>query len=292
MRQEDGLVACPVCQTRMKDWQVFKHLESCPGPTPLSKVRAGESSSIPSSNRMRTQQNKPLERLPTLNYSMLREQALRKKLAELGIPNYGPRLVLENRHREWITIWNANCDAARPKKRSELLHDLDVWERTQGGRVPTFSRSVHSAVMVKDKEFDGAAWAVKHDDSFKDLIASARKSRMEAKKRVENPTSELASASSKELAAPGSIPSGATQEQIPTNLAPLPDENYSTPSAVHTDKLNLLETSHLAPCPTLSERQPSTAGAKDPRSTGNLGSNSEIETANGTANPFIPFTSQ
>jgi E3 ubiquitin-protein ligase RAD18 len=30
--------------------------------------------------------------------------------------------------------------------------------------------------MVKDKDFDGAAWATKHDTSFKDLIANARKS--------------------------------------------------------------------------------------------------------------------
>ncbi|CAM1511064.1 Fc.00g085770.m01.CDS01 [Cosmosporella sp. VM-42] len=193
---EDGLVPCPVCQTRMKEWQVFKHLESCLGPTP-KKQKAGPSTSASSfgqqQQQQQRQQNKP-DRLPAINYSMLKEQALRKKLSEIGIPSQGPRHLLEKRHKEWITLWNANCDAARPKKRSELLQDLDVWERTQGGRV-TMGRSFQPATMVKDKEFDGDAWATKHDSSFKDLISSARKSRMEAKKKAEEAAKSSGTAS-------------------------------------------------------------------------------------------------
>jgi E3 ubiquitin-protein ligase RAD18 len=108
---------------------------------------------------------------------MLKENALRKKLSDLGISASGPRLLLEKRHKEWITIWNANCDAAKPKKRHQLLHDLEVWERTQGGRAPAAARLGGNAVMVKDKEFDGKAWASTHDESFKDLIERARRSR-------------------------------------------------------------------------------------------------------------------
>ncbi|KAL7785220.1 hypothetical protein V8C37DRAFT_394328 [Trichoderma ceciliae] len=182
----NGLVPCPLCNKKMKEWQVFGHLESCPGP-----LEANNSSNTLdfdntfSFGQSHRSQQKTLERLPPLNYSMLKEQALRKKMTELGISNQGSRILLERRHKEWLTLWNANCDAAIPKKRSELLHDLEVWERTQGGRAPTTGRILQTAAVIKDKDFDGAAWAAKHDSSFKGLIASARKSRQEAKKKTE-----------------------------------------------------------------------------------------------------------
>ncbi|QPC71624.1 hypothetical protein HYE68_002376 [Fusarium pseudograminearum] len=180
---EDGLVACPVCQDRMKDWQVFTHLESCTGPKPKPQ-RTVPSVSSPIYSQQR-QPTKAPDRLPTINYSMYKETALRKKMADLGISNQGPRALLERRHKEWMTIWNSNCDAAQPRTRHELLRDLNVWENTLGGRAPTTGRSVQNAAIIKDKDFDGAAWAAKHDTSFKDLIANARKTRLEAKEKAE-----------------------------------------------------------------------------------------------------------
>ncbi|KAM0474877.1 hypothetical protein ACHAPX_007398 [Trichoderma viride] len=183
----NGLVPCPMCNKKMKEWQVFGHLESCPGPSPPTNNpsnNADPENTFAFGQSQRKQQ-KTLERLPPLNYSMLKEQALRKKMLELGLNNQGPRPLLEKRHKEWLTLWNANCDAATPKKRSELLHDLDVWERTQGGRAPTTGRVIQTAAAIKDKDFDGAAWAVKHDSSFRDLIASARKNGDKAKSQSE-----------------------------------------------------------------------------------------------------------
>ncbi|KAG8417868.1 E3 ubiquitin-protein ligase rad18 [Metarhizium acridum] len=176
----DTLVPCPSCQKKMKAWQVFQHLETCPGPISEST----ESKAFPAGRVLQAQQPRlqtTLERLPALNYSMLKEQALRKKLAELGISNQGPRLILERRHKEWITIWNANCDSATPRKRSQLLQDLDIWEKTQGHRTTATAKTTSSGVAIQDKNFDGIAWAAKHDSSFKDLIANARRSRLEAK---------------------------------------------------------------------------------------------------------------
>ena len=109
---------------------------------------------------------------------MLKEPQLRKKLQDLGISTAGSRQMLERRHKEWITIWNANCDSLHPRRKADLLHDLDVWERTLGTRAPTSSRSIKLGTEIKDKDFDGAAWAAKHDTSFKSLIASARKNRV------------------------------------------------------------------------------------------------------------------
>ncbi|KAG6005902.1 hypothetical protein E4U21_007536 [Claviceps maximensis] len=171
----DDMVPCPSCQKRMKAWQVFQHLEACPGPN----GKSGSSNSTISLQQQQQQQQqvrqrKVLPRLPALNYSILKEHALRKKLAELGISNQGPRILLEKRHKEWINLWNANCDAINPKKRHQLLQDLDVWEKTQGYRSSAAGPAASNASMIKDKNFDAARWAAKHDSSFKDLIASAR----------------------------------------------------------------------------------------------------------------------
>lgn len=115
--------------------------------------------------------NKKPERLPAINYSILKEGVLRKKLKDLGIPNTGPRQLLQRRHTEWMNLWNANCDSKWPKTKWELLRELDAWERTQGGNA---NPSSHDSTIM-DKSFDKAAWSTSHDNDFKHLIANARK---------------------------------------------------------------------------------------------------------------------
>lgn len=117
------------------------------------------------------------ERLPALNFTLLNETKLRKKLNDIGIPAHGNRQAMEKRYKEWAMMWNANCDSSRPKTKQELLRDLDGWERTQGSLAPTSSHAANLGAQIKDKNFDGAGWSTKHSGSFKDLIANARKSR-------------------------------------------------------------------------------------------------------------------
>ncbi|KAI0398874.1 DNA repair protein rad18 [Xylaria palmicola] len=221
---DDGLVACPICWRRMKPLQVDRHIDtSCPGepqpdppppakpsrrgpskPTGIASVFAPPSSSSSSASPSTfsstfSSSSKPQprpERLPALNYSMLREAQLRRELADLGLTTGGNRGLLERRHREWVMMWNANCDSQRPRRRAELLHELDVWERTLGSRAPAASSSSTTAgggsrggggAQIRDKDFDGAAWAAKHDASFRDLIASARRTRAQAQRQSQTP---------------------------------------------------------------------------------------------------------
>lgn len=120
---------------------------------------------------------KPMERLPSLSYSIMNENALRKKISTLGIPSFGPKQLLIRRHTEWVNLWNANCDASRPRGKRDLLHDLEIWEKTQGGNAPaaqggTGGPGGASSVMAKD--FEGSAWSASHRDDFRQLIARAR----------------------------------------------------------------------------------------------------------------------
>jgi E3 ubiquitin-protein ligase RAD18 len=126
----------------------------------------------PASRKSKDVTDKPPERLPTINYSLLKDNVLRKKLKDLGIPNWGPRPLLQRRHTEWMNLWNANCDSKAPKSKRELLHELAVWERTQGGHAAPSSESSNT---VMRKDFDAAAWSNNHGDEFKRLIANARK---------------------------------------------------------------------------------------------------------------------
>jgi len=180
--EELDLVPCPSCQTRMKQWQVFCHLDRCPGPIQRSTHdfdgRDGDfiPQSPPSRLKLGAKMARPVnglqpERLAAVNYSLLKDQSLRKKLVDLGISSTGPRPLLEKRHREWLTIWNANCDAARPKAKTELLRDLDSWERAQGARGPAASRA---AVELRSSQFDSTAWATRYQSSFRDLISRAK----------------------------------------------------------------------------------------------------------------------
>ncbi|EED12846.1 DNA repair protein (RadR), putative [Talaromyces stipitatus ATCC 10500] len=175
---DDGLVPCPMCNRRMKEAAVFNHLDNCKGSIEENALNPHTSYLRQPQHSFRSSQNKspakPLERLPTMNYSLIKDNMLRKKLKELGIPDWGPRAILQRRHTEWMNLWNANCDAKVPKTKDELRRDLDVWERTQGGAAPQpGSSSGPNAVMAKT--FDAAAWSANHDDDFKRLIENARK---------------------------------------------------------------------------------------------------------------------
>ena len=134
------------------------------------------------SNSRSRQPVKPMERLPQLSYGLLKEQALRKKLSELGIPNSGPRALLMKRHTEWVNLVNANCDSSRPRTKRELLNELDNWERSQGRNILNgLAGNETSSVMRKD--FDGAAWASSHGNDFQQLIAKARRKPPATKER-------------------------------------------------------------------------------------------------------------
>ncbi|KAF2473965.1 DNA repair protein rad18 [Lindgomyces ingoldianus] len=166
----EGMVRCPICRTPMKEERVFPHLNDCPG----EQNARSRTNNTPSNSFLRPPQKQASPaptRLPQLNYNLLKDQALRKKIGDLGIPNWGTKPLLIARHTEWLHLWNSNCDSVHPKSKRELLKELDIWERTQGGS----AGAPEAKVMRKD--FDGKGHAKQHENQFADLIAEARKKR-------------------------------------------------------------------------------------------------------------------
>ncbi|KAI6829928.1 DNA repair protein rad18 [Hortaea werneckii] len=174
----DGLVECLLgCGKRMKPEQMDSHLDRCEDEKKAATTRAKSHTPVanPFGSRPSPRQRnaRPEERLAELNYSLLKEIGMRKKLEELGIPAWGNKQLMVRRHIEWVNLWNANCDSRQPRTKRELLSELDTWERTQGGRAPGGQASFAANVMKKD--FDGAGWASKNKDEFSRLIADAKR---------------------------------------------------------------------------------------------------------------------
>ncbi|CAL8578241.1 E3 ubiquitin-protein ligase rad18 [Xanthoria parietina] len=172
----NGSAACPICGQRMKEEAVFLHLDTHNEPDAPSQHNLRKSRRAPSVEVVGTSRTnvKPPERLPQLNYSLMKDVALRKKLSELGIPTTGPRSLLVRRHAEWINIVNANADSSRPKSKREMLRELDIWDRSTGRSIASSGNELNNAGSIMRKDFDGAAWSANHSSDFQDLISKAR----------------------------------------------------------------------------------------------------------------------
>lgn len=241
----DGLAACPVCSTRMKVQSIDAHLNTCLAEfsrkeRAIHQPTSRSSALVPNITAERRASNK-IERLPHLNYSLFKEAALRKKLQDLGISGQGNRQLLERRHTEWVTLWNANCDSSRPRKKVELLHELDLWERTQGGRAPSSSGGITTGSHLLHKDFDGASWRVKHDHSFQDLIAKARQNLGGHENKAQSagkshPNLSMLDESPTRLLVEGSErPDAGDAEAVPANqshLSPLLHDSFNAPEEI------------------------------------------------------------
>ncbi|KAK9472685.1 uncharacterized protein V1510DRAFT_378000 [Dipodascopsis tothii] len=152
-----GQVACPICGRRMAEGAVNRHLDVClSGPGPPEEPRPAAFFGAPRAA--------PIQRLPKLQYDLLNEAKLRAKLTELGLPSLGPKADLQRRHTEWVSLWNANADAAQPKTKTQLLRELAAWEAALGRPRPS---------RVPDEDLQ--AWGQKHAADFRELTAAARK---------------------------------------------------------------------------------------------------------------------
>jgi hypothetical protein len=98
-------------------------------------------------------------------------------------------------------IWNANCDSSNPKNKTRLMHDLETWERAISGGQTGASMATLVGTQIKDKDFDRDGWGATHVDSFKDLIANARRTRKHAED-----SAKAASESEARASAPVPVP--------------------------------------------------------------------------------------
>ncbi|CAG8949316.1 hypothetical protein HYFRA_00004942 [Hymenoscyphus fraxineus] len=198
---EDGCVQCPICSKRVKEASINSHIDrGCPDEPAKFNV-SKKASILPAKGK--APEKRP-ERLAQVHYATMKDAVLRKKLAEHSIPTWGTKAEMQRRFTEWVTLWNANCDATHPKSKAELRGELDVWERTQGAHA---SQMNSSGAQIRSKDFDREAWSNRNDDTFKQLIAQAKQKAQESKKLVESrPKSPLLSPPVSSVPEASSIP--------------------------------------------------------------------------------------
>ena len=172
-----------MCTERMKEAVVSRHLDDVHfNPAPKPSASFGNLSVHATRTSSKQAPTAPLKQLPNLNYSIMKDAQLRAKLRELGIPTTGTKHMLEKRHREWLTLWNANCDATHPRSKQDLLRQLNEWERAEEKQLHNHQFGSGSReAQIANKEFDRDQWANKHSEEFNDLIANARRNAMKKK---------------------------------------------------------------------------------------------------------------
>ncbi|KAK9460931.1 E3 ubiquitin-protein ligase [Lipomyces oligophaga] len=171
--ESGNLVVCPVCNKPMTEEKVIQHIDECLSTNSSTTIQTATSSITPSSglrlNKSIQSTRKDrgdivLKALPKIQYGIINESRLRSKLQDLGIPSHGTKPQLQNRHTEWVSIWNANIDSVQPKSKKELLQDLSEWELTVN--VPT----------TKIANLDSELWNRSYRSEFDLLIARAKQS--------------------------------------------------------------------------------------------------------------------
>lgn len=258
----DGLVGCPNCNRRMKETLINSHLDKClsgliDSPTPPPPPPSAASAISPSSHGLQAgtiayTTTKPagstaIQRLPTINYSLLNEANMRRKLKELGIPNAGSKDVMRRRHTEWMNLWNANCDSLQPVSKRKLLEELDRWERNlgrderqrlqQGGGGGAGGGSGGGGGGMMDKEFDREGYMRKERSEFEELIRRARESRKERPK----PEAAEGGEGSDEMPAAG----GLNAVQDVAMLPPVQDQHpHAADAAQHAGDLTMTNGIH------------------------------------------------
>ncbi|KAI7893232.1 uncharacterized protein EV154DRAFT_502152 [Mucor mucedo] len=141
-----SIVECPICCQKMKYRVLNIHMDRCANGDSRIPPSSPIHSSISSMNITHTMEapkmqipaalklQKPvnLGKKPNkLVYAMLSDKELRTILKDLNLPDYGDKAQKVWRHKEYITLYNANYDSDRPVSAPMLVQRLIAIENAQ-----------------------------------------------------------------------------------------------------------------------------------------------------------------
>jgi E3 ubiquitin-protein ligase RAD18 len=145
----------------------------------------------------------------------------------LGIPNWGDKQLLIRRHKEWVNLWNANCDSPQQRSKQKLLQELELWERTQGGNASSTQNVSNNTASIMSKEFDGSAWSASHNDDFQKLIAQARQKAKASKAAEKTEEPKVVDAAESQPAEPQmssrDLDNASAEDGVECAIAPQPE---------------------------------------------------------------------
>ncbi|EJU05522.1 hypothetical protein DACRYDRAFT_113608 [Dacryopinax primogenitus] len=182
----NALVDCPICNHKVLVTRINAHIDAgCPeeqlpsdkgkGKVQWAKLLAGPGGKTGSKFGRRgaggdtdRSSSPPPRPLAKVSYHTLSNKQVRMLLQTQGLAETGDRKQWEQRHAQWITLYNANLDSSKAKSTDQLKRDLDKWERLR-------------ARDEKEKEarmsrVDAKGYEKSQNEHFAKLIVQARAS--------------------------------------------------------------------------------------------------------------------
>jgi E3 ubiquitin-protein ligase RAD18 len=120
----------------------------------------------------------PRKKLARPNYSFVKDPEIRKLLEEFKLATSGSKERLVDRHRHWVSLYNANLDANEKLQKNDvqLRKEMAVWER---GQEEGLKRS--KSKMASMTEEKAIAWQESNEAQFRDLEKKARETHFKNK---------------------------------------------------------------------------------------------------------------
>ncbi|EGG20773.1 SAP DNA-binding domain-containing protein [Cavenderia fasciculata] len=129
-------ISCPFCKAMIVSRFLEKHMDSCiDSPTPNNN-----NNNINNNNNNQQLVCVKLTPLPKLCYHLMKTKQVKELLKKVNMKMTGDRQTLVNRHREYTTRRNAECDSLCPKTHEEIVEliyqneQLTAKPKPAGGR--------------------------------------------------------------------------------------------------------------------------------------------------------------
>ncbi|XP_077459294.1 E3 ubiquitin-protein ligase RAD18 isoform X1 [Stigmatopora argus] len=156
-------VECPVCSVRVSQMFINKHLDMC--------LTSGEKK-----DSLRSSFGKTRHPMGKLVYNLLSQQELKRRLKECRLSVQGSRDQLIKRHKEFVHIYNAQCDSLNPKSAEEIVKEVEANEKIKNQLqdkakpVMVFSKK-HSEEEIDEVH---SIYRKQHSSDFSRLVAQVR----------------------------------------------------------------------------------------------------------------------
>jgi len=117
-----------------------------------------------------TEEKNERKYLPKLVYHLLSDKQIRRKLKDEGLSSSGDRQALIRRHKNFILLFNANCDSLNPKPVSELVLEIERQELEERLNAPERNTPINKRSEKTEIERENQLYAQENQYQFHALV--------------------------------------------------------------------------------------------------------------------------
>ncbi|XP_067360956.1 E3 ubiquitin-protein ligase RAD18 isoform X2 [Channa argus] len=156
-------VECPVCSVSVSQQFINKHLDTC--------LTSGEKK-----ESLRSSPGNLKRPMAKLVYNLLSMQELKRRLKECHLSMQGSRDQMIKRHKEFVQIYNAQCDSLNPKSAEDIAREVETNEKMRNQLQGKTKPVMFFTKNQSEKEIDEmhSQYRKQHSSDFSRLIAQVR----------------------------------------------------------------------------------------------------------------------